>query len=271
MKATRALIALNVLLAAALACNMPGGQSPAQGPDLAGTITAQAMIILQSNGTPVPADAAIFTDTPAITDTPSATPTITLTPTPSVPEVNVTSATNCRTGPGTEYDLLYTLQPGQVAQIIGKDSADNYWIINYPGGTMCWLWGQYAVVSGNIAALAEYPVPPTPTLSLPANPSNLKVQVSCSLKHNGTLLIYNEVNVNLSWHDNATNEEGYYVFRNGDLLATLGANESSFSDSTTLPALVVQGNPAPSITYAVQAFNGAGKSNKVSKTVDCSD
>src|SRR5512143_1015514 len=158
MKAKRTLIAVNALLVAILACNLPSPQNPAQQPAPATTETP-AMVVLVSS------------DTPAVTETPSLTPTITLTPTPSVPEVTVTSATNCRTGPGTEYDLLYTLQPGQVAQIIGKYTARNYWVINFPGGTMCWLWGQYAVVSGNVAAVAEYAVPPTPTPTIPAAPS----------------------------------------------------------------------------------------------------
>jgi hypothetical protein len=180
-----------------------------------------------------------------------------------VPEVNVTTATNCRTGPGVEYDLLYTLQPGQVATVIGKDTADDYWIINYPGG-ICWLWGKYATVSGNVAALPEYPVPPTPTPTIPANPSGLKIQKDCTLQP--AQLRY-RMDVDLSWQDNATNELGYYIYRNGDLLATLGANETSFSDTAFQGTAVGPGEPG--IEYAVQAFNDAGKSKKINKTVSC--
>ncbi len=251
MKAKRTLIAVNALLVAILACNLPSTQHPAQQPGIAGTDTP-AMIALEAS------------DTPAVTDTPSLTPTITLTPTPSVPEVTVTSATNCRTGPGTEYDLLYTLQPGQVAQIIGKDSPDNYWIINFPGGIACWLWGQYAVVSGNIAALPEYPPPPTPTPSLPAAPSGLKIHRDCTLI---PMQLKYRIDVQLSWQDNATNELGYYVFRNGNLLATLGANETSYSDTAAQGTAVGPGTPG--IEYAVQAFNDAGKSKKIQKTISC--
>lgn len=250
MRAKRTLIAVNALLVAILACNLPAAQNPAQPPAAASTDTP-AGVVLESSATP------------AATETPSLTPTITLTPTPSVPEVTVTSATNCRTGPGTEYDLLYTLQPGQVAQIIGKYTPLNYWVINFPGGTMCWLWGQYAVVSGNIAALAEYPVPATPTPTMPAAPSGLKIQKECTLQ-----ALKVRVDVELSWQDNATNELGYYVYRNGDLLATLGANETSFSDTTSQATAIGPGID-PSITYAVQAFNDAGKSKKISKTVSC--
>ena len=270
MNVKRTLVAMIILLAAMLACNMPGAQGSTQAPDLAGTITAQAVVISQSNGTPAFADAPPVASEPTLTETPTLTPTVTLTATPSVPEVSVSSATNCRTGPGTEYDLLYTLQPGQVAQLVGKNTPNSYWIINFPGGTTCWLWGQYAAVSGNVSGLPEYPAPATPTASAPAGPTGFKAKVSCSMRKVGMLFV-NDVSVKLTWQDNATNEEGYRVFRDGDLLATLGANENSFSDSTTLPALYIVGNPPPSVTYAVQAFNSAGKSNKVSKTVDCSD
>jgi hypothetical protein len=67
----------------------------------------------------------------------------------------------------------------------------------------------------------------------------------------------------------ATNEEGYKVYRDNALLATLGANETSFSDDTTLPGIWLVGDPPPSVEYSVEAFNGAGKSNDKSKSVSC--
>jgi hypothetical protein len=263
MKAKRTMLAVDALLVGILACNLPRIQSIAQPPDLAGTITAQAVILLQSSNTPV------FTSTPVFTDTPLMTPTTTLTPTPSVPEVNVTSATNCRTGPGTVYDLVFTLQPGQALQIVGRDTPDNYWIINMPGGGTCWLWGQFAVVSGNIAALPDYPPPPTPTLSLPPAPSGLKLNYHCTLS--SSPFLHNDVHVNLSWQDNAQNENGYYVYRDNTLLVTLGPNATSYSDDTTMVALIIVGSTPPSITYSVQAFNDGGKSKKISKSISCFD
>lgn len=262
MNAKRTWIALNLLLVAILACNLPAGnQSAAQPPDLAGTITAQAMILLQTSNTPN------FTPTPALTETPTLTPTATITATPTVPEVHVGSATNCRTGPGLVYDLVFTLQPGQTVQLVGKYTPLNYWIINKPGGGTCWLWGQYAVVSGNVAVLPDYPPPPTPTLALPPAPSGLRVTFHCSISNVG--FIHNDVHVDLSWADNASNENGYYVYRDGDLLATLGPDETSYSDDTTMAAFAIAGNPVPQITYAVQSFNDAGKSKKISKSISC--
>ncbi len=261
MSAKRTWLALNALLVAVLACNLPAGQGPAQPPDLAGTITAQAMILMQSSNTPA------STSTPPFTEVPSLTPTPSLSPTPTVPQVSVTGATNCRTGPSTVYDLLDTMQPGQSADIVGKDTADNYWIIKMANGGTCWLWGQYAVVSGNTAGVPEVPPPPTPTPSIPANPTGLQITFQCTLSNNPFL--HNEVHVEINWEDNANNEEGYYVFRNGALLDTLGANATSFTDDTTMVAVILPGNPKPQITYGIQAFNSSGKSKKISKSISC--
>jgi hypothetical protein len=244
MKAKRALIAFHVLMVAALACNMPGGSPPA---------------------TPTAAVPPTETATPA----PLATATITVTASPTVPLVSVSQSTNCRNGPSTAFDIVFVLNPGTKAEVVGKNTALNYWIIKVPGGSgQCWLWGQYATVEGNIAALPEFSSPPTPTPSVPAAVKNLTGDTSCQVA--GNPILYNEVHVELHWTDVANNEEGYRIFRNGELLATLAANSTSFEDDTTLVLFFVIGQPPPSVTYDVQAFNSAGKSDKKSITLDCS-
>jgi uncharacterized protein YgiM (DUF1202 family) len=85
----------------------------------------------------------------------AAAPTAAPAATPTTPIVTVSSATNCRTGPGTNYDIVLTFQPGATAEVVGKYSPSNYWIIKTPTGGTCWLWGQYSTVQGNTAALAE--------------------------------------------------------------------------------------------------------------------
>jgi len=90
--------------------------------------------------------------------------TITLTASPSIPVVSVSVGTNCRSGPSKSYDVLGVLLAGKTAEVVGKNTETNYWIIKNPesSGT-CWLLGEYATVSGNVAALQEYAIPPTPT------------------------------------------------------------------------------------------------------------
>jgi len=106
---------------------------------------------------------------PALTVTPGATlsplPPIIFTPTLSVPQISVSVDTNCRVGPSKVYDRVGYLLVGQVSEIYGRNPAGDYWIIrNLNQHTAyCWLWGEYATVSGNIAALPVFTPPPTPT------------------------------------------------------------------------------------------------------------
>lgn len=75
----------------------------------------------------------------------------------------------------------------------------------------------------------------------PAAPTNLSASaVSCS-------------QVNLSWSDNSGNEEGYKVYRNGNLIATLGTGVTSYQD-TGLSA-------STTYSYTVKAFRGNIESN----------
>jgi hypothetical protein len=98
-------------------------------------------------------------DIPQFTDTPEYSPT------PSSPMITVSVETNCRTGPGTVYDILGVLRPGQTAEVIGRNSSGDTWIIELPSNpsVTCWLWGYYATVTGDTTGLTVFTPPPTPT------------------------------------------------------------------------------------------------------------
>lgn len=107
---------------------------------------------------PPPEPTATHTQTPE----PSATPT--LTPTLEQPMVSVSVDTNCRRGPGKQYDIIGALLVGETAEVVGKAADSQYWIIQNPDRAgECWLWGNYASVTGPAAALPVYTQPPTPT------------------------------------------------------------------------------------------------------------
>ncbi len=103
---------------------------------------------------------------PAVTATP--VPTVTnpaqipasgdLTP----PTISVSIATNCRYGPSADYPILLAFFPGDTASVIGKYTPTNYWVITTSNGYTCWLWGQNAIVTGNINSVPDYPVPNLP-------------------------------------------------------------------------------------------------------------
>lgn len=118
------------------------------------------------------------TNTPEIPMEPSLTPTVTYTPSPSVPMVSVSSATNCRSGPDTNYPLLGILKVGESAQVVGRNIYNDTWIINLPSNptTTCWLWGQFATVVGDIAGVPIIPNPATPIPQASLQP-NIKFYV----------------------------------------------------------------------------------------------
>ena len=107
------------------------------------------------------------TPTPVATMTPIAffTSTPGFTFTPVAAQVTVSVPTNCRTGPGVVYDRVGGLQVGEVAEVVGRHADRNYWVIRNPSrpGELCWLWGEYATVTGNTSGLPVMTPPPTAT------------------------------------------------------------------------------------------------------------
>ncbi len=106
------------------------------------------------------------TPSPSQTPEPSLTPspTITLSPTPDTPMVSVSIDTNCRRGPGKQYDIIGALLVGESAQVTGKSADGVFWIIQNPDRAgECWLWANYATVTGPTDALPVVTQPPTPT------------------------------------------------------------------------------------------------------------
>lgn len=172
-KSSPILLTVTVLVLVSLACGLPAFPAPTQDINALGTAimstmisgasqTAQAVIPVDIVQTPLP------TSTP---EPPTLTPTITLTPTPIftftplIPQISVSMATNCRVGPGKVYDRVGALLIGQVAEVVGRDYTGNYWYIRNPSrpNEFCWLWGEYATLTGNFAALPQFTPPPTPT------------------------------------------------------------------------------------------------------------
>ncbi len=68
-----------------------------------------------------------------------------------------------RSGPGSLYEELGVLLPGQVVNIIGKTMAGDWLKIEYPKGNNGegWVFATYMTVSGGEIPVVE--IPPTPT------------------------------------------------------------------------------------------------------------
>lgn len=165
-KAGRLLAGLAVvLLLAPLACNLPQGNPQAEAAtDIAYTMSAFTMIaqLTQAASGNVPPG-----NVQPLPPTEAAPPANVPPPTASIPMASVSVETNCRSGPAKQYDNLGALAVGEKAEIVGKNTAFDYWVIKNPdaNGT-CWLWGKYAIIEGDTSTLPEMTPPPTPT-SLP--------------------------------------------------------------------------------------------------------
>jgi len=182
LKFTPVHLAVAVLLIVSQACALPNVAVTAE-PNILGTMVVQTgvAIVTQTAGavtlitnsetptltyTPLPP-----TDTP----TPSLSPTPLFTSTPLTPQITVSVPTNCRAGPGKIYDRMGALLVGDVAQVYGRNSAGTYWYIRIPNSAtvFCWLWGEYATLSGNTLAVPIFTPPPTPTSTITSTPSPL--------------------------------------------------------------------------------------------------
>lgn len=138
-------------------CNLPGGTPTNDAPS---TAVAQTLTAIALNQSPTPS----FTPSPAFTQTPAYTPTPTATSTPTYPYLILSQATNCRTGPGKNYDLIDTFYPGQTIEALAQDPFGEYWYVRSPNtpSVFCWMWGYYAS-GGNLFNVAVFTPPPSPT------------------------------------------------------------------------------------------------------------
>jgi hypothetical protein len=106
---SRLFAAIIILSLSVLACNLPSNTATPPPADLSSAMTL-AVQTIQAAASP--------TSVPANTAPPAATPSTTT--------VTVSSMTNCRTGPGPNYDLVLVFQPGATAEVVGKYTASNY-------------------------------------------------------------------------------------------------------------------------------------------------
>lgn len=83
------------------------------------------------------------------------------------PQVQITEDVNVRAGPGTDYDLIGRMVPGQTEAILGKVTVGSFvWLkVVYFGGpaNTGWVLAGLVSVVGDLNAVPEAEVPPTPT------------------------------------------------------------------------------------------------------------
>lgn len=165
----------------------------------------------------------------------------------STPESNgpavltVTEVTNCRKGPGVNFELVVQIVPGEQVNIVGS-VAPNYWVVTSKAGE-CFMIADFATPAGNFATVPLVTPPATPTGS-PPSAVDLRYQYNCDLS-------VNQAAVTLTWNDASSDETGYHVYRDGTLIAELPANTTTYFESIGLGS-------GQGVTYYVEVFNLLG-------------
>ena len=253
-----ALAGLTSLLLLLSACNFPGIFSEPSLEDQAATFVAMTL----NASAPAGPGETPRTTLPANSPTQPASngPVATITPTFSVPMLEVEDPTNCRSGPGANFDIITVFQPGASAEIVGRSAQNDWWLINNPFGTgTCWISGEFATVSGSESTVKVVTPPPPATADLPAPPSISNWEYFCSLGSSGPNITFN-----LTWSDRAVDETGYRIYRNDELVTELPPNSSSFSE-------VVDIERNERLTYRLEVFNNTGASSASPISFSCQD
>lgn len=222
-------------------CNLPNSNSPQSAEAIQ---TSAALTIEAALKTPLasPTTASATNNTQATSDTSSS----------GQPFASFEDVTNCRTGPGVNYERITQITPEDSVQIIGF-YPPNYWVVTTSAGA-CWVAGEFVTPSGNISAVPTVTAPPTPQTGAPENISLQQWNVSCNYASN-------QAEIYIRWTDK-DNESGYRVFRNNELAAELPANSAEFTETITLLA-------GQSVGYYIVAFNAVGDTNSKTITLSC--
>jgi hypothetical protein len=149
--------------------------------------------------------------------------------------------------------------PGMFSTVVGSDPARNYWLITVPGspGAVCWLWGYYATVSGDISALpAAATFTPTGLVYSLSEPKNLSAACSAEPYQDDGDDEENDIDdasawtVIFRWMNTEPNQQGVRVYRNNQRIATLSPGARSYTD------YFIHYDYYHGARYGVQAYSG---------------
>lgn len=170
-----------LLIIPSLACGLPIN---IQDTNAIYTAAAETVVAgLTQNVTPAAPNENVSTTTPTftitsepatitVTSTETVTPSPVYTPTSFITLITVSVPTNCRIGPGRVYPRQGALLVGETVEVFGRDPSNEYWYIRNPDDVneYCWVWGEYATLTGPFMFLPIFTPPPTPTATFTPTP-----------------------------------------------------------------------------------------------------
>ncbi|MCQ3939070.1 MAG: hypothetical protein DPW18_18805 [Chloroflexi bacterium] len=235
------LIAAGMILSA---CNLPAAAEQTE-PDIttAAALTVDAVL---NNKTPLASPTVASSTQPAGTTV--------STPTFSQPLASFEDVTNCRTGPGTNYERVTQILPAISVKIVGF-YPPNYWVVETDKG-LCWVSGEFVTPSGSYTTVPTVTAPPTPAGGVPDAPTFTQNGWNYFCRGDG------QTEITLNWNDRSDNETGYRVIRNGEKVADLPANSTTYNEIIPLTS-------GQSVSYQIQAFNSAGEAASNTATMTC--
>ena len=93
-------------------------------------------------------------------------------PVPTQPQLTVTAdVINVRSGPGTDYPTLNSLDRDQTCTINGRNQDSSWWQVSCPNGVIGWVFGTLVSATGDTASLPVVNVPPPPPPPVPPPPT----------------------------------------------------------------------------------------------------
>ncbi len=232
--AQRAALLSLLLTAACSPAAAPAGPSVQE---LAATIAA-ATINAQAAGTRT---AAVSPTPPPATGT-------------TQPTLFINAATSsCRSGPSPDFQVIATYTAGTTVPLVGRDSADSYWIVQDPGSrTRCWISVQDGTPGGSFDDLPEMTPQPI-SEAVPGKPAKGAWNFACD---NTTLTTI------LGWRPTTGTVNGYRIFRQGNQIADVPASQTSYTEKVPF-------RYGSSMQYSVSAYNEAGMSPQLNWDFHC--
>jgi len=224
-------------------------------------LTLAALLVIScgifSDLQPAPTATAV----PSPSTTPTTVPTLTFTPTSVPPSLSASGTVACLSGPGEPYGLVVDLQPGEQAEIVGQ--SNGFWVVRTSAGLECWAADQDVMTEGEVAGLPNIEPPPVPTPSAPTAPINLQaIDASCTVNKPPNQPTSYTNQFHLAWQDMSNNEDGFRIYRDGDLVAEVPANKTDVIDELTARNNRVH-------YYYIIAYNSVGETKSEAIALTC--